>query len=447
MSYKDEYDKKTVTADEAVKIIRSGDIVHYGEFMMNSHVLDEALAKRKDELKDVQVRSMCCPFVPQIVQQDPERKHFIFNDMHFSAASRKSHDKDLCNYIPMTYHEANGFFERGYVKPDVAMIKVCPMDKSGFFNLGSSNSITLTMCEAAKTVIVEVNESVPKCLGGMRESIHISQVNYIVRGDNKPLLSLPAIEATDVDRTIANMVMKEIPDKACIQLGIGAMPNIIGNLIADSDLKDLGIHTEMLVDSFVDMYNNGRITGKYKALDSGKMVYTFAMGTQKLYDFLDNNPVCASYPVSYTNDPFRISQNDNVIAINNAVEVDLYGQVCSESSGMRQISGTGGQFDFIFGAYRSHGGKGFICLKSSNEVDGKIVSRIIPTLPPGGTVTVPRTIASYIVTEYGMAMLKGKSTWQRAEALINISHPAVRDDLVRMAEKQKIWVHSNKLSA
>lgn len=447
MDYNLEYQKKVTAAADAVKAVKSGDLVHYGEFVMNSHVLDAALAARKDELYNVEVRAVCCPFVPQIVQQDPERNHFIYNDWHFSTASRRSHDNNLCNYISLTYHEGPTFFERGYVEPDVAMIKVGPMDKSGFFNLGTSNSITMAMCEASKIVIAEVNEAIPQCLGGAKESIHISQIDFIVHGDNRPMIQLPDIPVSDVDRKIAEIVMNEIPDRACLQLGIGAMPNIVGNLIAKSDLKDLGIHTEMLVDSFVDMYDNGKISGKYKSIDKGKIVYTFAMGTKKLYDFLDSNPVCASYPVSYTNDPFRIAQNDNVIAINNAVEVDLYGQVCSESSGVRQISGTGGQFDFIFGAYRSVGGKGFICLKSANEVNGKIVSRITPTLPPGATVTVPRSITNYVVTEYGIAMLKAKSTWQRAEELINIAHPAVRDDLVKMAEAQKIWVRSNKIPA
>lgn len=447
MDYNLEYQKKVTTAAEAVKAVKSGDLVHYGEFVMNSHVLDAALAARKDELHNVEVRAVCCPFVPQIVQQDPGRSHFIYNDWHFSTASRRSHDNNLCNYISLTYHEGPTFFERGYVSPDVAMIKVGPMDRSGFFNLGTSNSITMAMCEASKVVIAEVNEAIPQCLGGAKESIHISQIDFIVHGDNRPMIQLPDIPVSDVDRKIAEIVMNEIPDRACLQLGIGAMPNIVGNLIAKSDLKDLGIHTEMLVDSFVDMYDNGKISGKYKSIDKGKIVYTFAMGTKKLYDFLDSNPVCASYPVSYTNDPFRIAQNDNVIAINNAVEVDLYGQVCSESSGVRQISGTGGQFDFIFGAYRSVGGKGFICLKSANEIDGKIVSRITPTLPPGATVTVPRSITNYVVTEYGIAMLKAKSTWQRAEELINIAHPAVRDDLVKMAEAQKIWVRSNKIPA
>jgi butyryl-CoA:acetate CoA-transferase len=447
MDYNLDYQKKTVTAEDAVKIVKSGDLVHYGEFVMNSHVLDAALAARKDELHNVQVRAVCCPYVPQIVQKDPDRKHFIFNDWHFSGASRKSHDHDLCNYISLTYHEGPSFFERGYVRPDVAMIKVGPMDKSGFCNLGTSNSISMAMCEASKVVIAEVNEAVPQCLGGARESIHISQIDYIVHGDNRPLIQLPETPVSDVDRKIAQIVMNEIHDRACLQLGIGAMPNIVGDLIAKSDLKDLGIHTEMLVDSFVDMYNNGNITGKYKSVDKGKIVYTFAMGTKKLYDFLHSNPVCASYPVSYTNDPFRIAQNDNVIAINNAVEIDLYGQVCSESSGVRQISGTGGQFDFIFGAYRSAGGKGLICLKSANEVDGRIVSRITPILPPGAAVTVPRSITNYVVTEYGIAMLKGKTTWQRAEELINIAHPAVRDELVKMAEIQKIWVRSSKIPA
>ncbi len=447
MDLKMEYQKKLVAADDAVKVVKSGDLVHYGEFVMNSHVLDAALAARKDELHNVEVRAVCCPYVPQVVQKDPDRSHFIFNDWHFSGASRRSHDNDLCNYISLTYHEGPSFFERGYVKPDVAMIKVGPMDKAGFFNLGTSNSISMSMVDASKVVIAEVNTAIPQCLGGARESIHISQIDYLVHGDNKPLIQLPDTPVTDVDRKIAQIVMDEIPDRACLQLGIGAMPNIVGDMIANSDLKDLGVHTEMLVDSFVDMYNNGRITGKYKNVDKGKIVYTFAMGTKKLYDFLDKNPVCATYPVSYTNDPFRIAQNDNVIAINNAVEVDLYGQVCSESSGVRQISGTGGQFDFIFGAYRSNGGKGLICLKSANEVDGRIVSRITPVLPPGAIATIPRSITSYIVTEYGIAMMKGKSTWQRAEELINIAHPAVKDELVKQAEAQKIWVKSNKMIA
>jgi len=202
-----------------------------------------------------------------------------------------------------------------------------------------------------------------------------------------------------------------------------------------------------MTDSCVDLYEAGKFTGRKKQVDHFKMAYTFALGTKKLYDFLHLNPTCASYPVNYINDPRIICLNPKVVAINNAIEVDLLSQVASESTGSRQISGTGGQLDFIFGAYRSVGGKGLICLKSANEVNGKLVSRITPTLPPGAAVTVPRSITNFVVTEYGIASLKAKSTWQRAEALINIAHPAVRDELIKQAETQKIWFRSNKIPA
>jgi len=447
LDYKSEYERKLVSADEAVKIVKSGDLVHYGEFVMNSHVLDAALAKRKDELTGVIIRTVCCPFPPQTVVNDPERKHFIYNDWHFSGASRKLHDKNLCNYVPVTYHEAPSFFNQGWVPIDVALIKVTPPDKHGFVNLGTSNSVTHAVCDAAKIVIAEVNESVPRCLGGSRETLHVSEIDYFVQGDNRPLIQLPDTPISDVDKTIAATVLGQIEDGACLQLGIGAMPNAVGALIAQSDLKDLGVHTEMLVDSFVDMYLAGRITGLRKQIDKGKMVYTFAMGTNKLYNFLDNNPICASYPVDYTNDPDRICQQDNMICVNNALEVDLYGQVASESSGIRQISGTGGQLDYIYGSYKSKGGKGLICLTSTYvDKEGRLKSRIKPILTPGAIITVPRSINYYVVTEYGIAMLKSKSTWERAEALINIAHPDLRDELIKEAEVNKIWVRSNKIS-
>ncbi|MDQ7092302.1 acetyl-CoA hydrolase/transferase C-terminal domain-containing protein [Desulfosporosinus sp. PR] len=447
MDHKREYERKFVSADEAVKVVKSGDVVHYGEFVMASQFLDAALAKRKDELEGVNIRTVCCPFPPQTVVGDPERKHFIYNDWHFSGASRKLHDKNLCNYISLTYHEGPSFYDRGYVPVDVALIKVTPPDEHGYVNLGTANSITHAFCDAAKIVIAEVNNSVPRCLGGSRESLHVSEIDYFVQGDNSPLLQLPDPTVSAIDKKIAQIILGQISDGACLQLGIGAMPNAVGAMIAQSDLKDLGVHTEMLVDSFVDMYEAGRITGLRKQIDKGKMVYTFAMGTNKLYDFLNNNPICASYPVDYTNDPDIICQNDNMICINNAIEVDLYGQVASESSGIRHISGTGGQLDYIYGSYKSKGGKGLICLTSTfADKEGKLQSRIRPTLTPGAIVTVPRSINYYVVTEYGIAMLKGKSTWQRAEALINIAHPDLREELIKEADAQKIWVRSNKIS-
>ncbi|HOV42489.1 MAG TPA: acetyl-CoA hydrolase/transferase C-terminal domain-containing protein [Syntrophothermus lipocalidus] len=446
LSYKEEYKKKLVTVEEAMSVIKSGDLVHYGEFVMNSRYLDESLAKRVPELENIIIRTVTCPFPPKAVLADPERKHVIYDDLHFSGASRKLHDQGLCNYLPLTYHEVPSFYERGYIKPDVSLIMVTPMDEHGFFNLGTSNSITHAAVDAAKVVIAEVNTSVPKCLGGNRECLHISEIDYIVEGPNYPMIEVPPAPVSEVDKKVAEIIMQEIHDGSCLQLGIGGMPNAIGAMIAQSDLKDLGVHTEMLVDSFVDMYEAGRITGRRKQIDKGKMVYTFAMGTNKLYEFMNNNPVCASYPVNYTNNPFVIGQNDNMVCINNAVQVDLYGQVASESSGPRHISGTGGQLDFIFGSYKSKGGKGFICLSSTYKDDqGNIKSRIVPTLEPGTIVTVPRTINFYVVTEYGIANMKGKSTWERAEALIEIAHPDFRDELIKEAEGLRIWVRSNKI--
>lgn len=446
MNFEQDYKSKFVTADEAVKVVKSGDLVHYGEFVMNSHILDAALAKRKDELKDVTIRTVTCPFPPQTVLADPEREHFIYNDWHFSGASRKLHDKNLCNYISLTYHEGPSFYERGYVPVDVALIKVTPPDKHGFCNLGTSNSITHAFVDAAKIVIAEVNESVPRCLGGLRETLHVTEIDYFVEGDHKPLINLPELPISDTDKAIASIILDQIKDGDCLQLGIGAMPNAVGAMIAQSDLKDLGVHTEMLVDSFVDMYDAGRITNLRKQLDKGRMVYTFAMGTKKLYDFLDQNPVCASFPVSYTNDPAVIRQQDNMICINNAVEIDLFSQVCSESSGVRHISGTGGQLDYIFGSYGSKGGKGLVCLTSTyKDKEGNLKSRIVPTLTPGAIVTVPRSMNYYVVTEYGIANMKAKSTFERAEALINLAHPDLRDELIAEADKMGIWVRTNKI--
>lgn len=447
MDYTAEYKNKLITADEAALLVKSGDWVQMGEFVMQPKDCDKALAKRKDELKDVKIRITTMSWLPEVCKVDPNREHFIMNDWHFSGTSRKLMDMNLCNYIPITYHEAATLYET--LDVDVSFQPVASMDKNGFFNFSTSNSMASYSTQRAKKLVVEVNSSAPVCLGGSGESIHISQVDYIVESStNEKLMNLPSIPPTEVDKKIADLVMEQMVDGACIQLGIGSMPNTVGSLISQSDLKDLGVHTEMLVDSFVDMYEAGRITGAKKNLDKGKMVYTFAMGTDKLYNFLDHNPVCASYPVHYCNDPTVICQNDNVVAINNALEVDLYGQVASEASAGRQISGTGGQLDYIIGAYHSKGGKPIIALSSTvKKSDGTLASRITPGLSPGTIVTVPRSIASYIITEYGIFNLKGKSTWERAEGLINIAHPSFRDDLIKAADNAKIWLRTNRISA
>lgn len=447
MDFSAEYKDKLITADEAARFVKSGDWVQYGEFVMQPKDCDAALARRKDELKDVKIRVTTMSWMPEVCKADPTREHFVMNDWHFSGTSRQLMEMNLCNYIPFTYHEAGELYEN-FLDIDVSFQPVTAMDKNGFFNFSTSNSMASYTTKKAKKLVVEVNNSAPVCLGGMGESIHISQVDHIVESSTNPKLNnLPELPVSATDKKIASIVMELMTDGACIQLGIGAMPNTVGALIAKSDLKDLGVHTEMLCDSFVDMYEAGKITGLRKSIDKGKMVYTFAMGTDKLYNFLDQNPVCASYPVHYCNDPYVIAKNDNVVAINNALEVDLYGQVASEASSGRQISGTGGQLDYIFGAFHSKGGKPIIAISSTvKKSDGSIASRITPGLSPGTIVTVPRSIASYIITEYGAFNLKGKSTWERAEGLINIAHPAFKDELIKAADQAKIWLRTNKIA-
>lgn len=437
--FKQEYDNKLVSAEEAVKSVKSGDRVFYSEFVLFPEALDEALAKRAPELENVNIETTCFTKMPKIVDVDPERKHFKLSDWHFGGTSRNLHKRDLCNYVPLTYHQAPRII-RKYKEYDVAFIAVSKMDSRGYFNFGISNSFASAVIDKAKRIIVEVNENIPQCLGGNQESIHISRVNNIVKGKMTPLPEVPPLAASDIDIKIAESIMDEIEDGACLQLGIGGLPNVIGKLIADSNLRDIGVHTEMLVDSYVDLYTQGKITGARKTIDKYKMAYTFAMGTNKLYDFLDNNPTCASYPVNYINDPRVVALNDKVVAVNNAVQIDLFSQVCSESAGTRQISGTGGQLDFIFGAFGSKGGKGIIGLSSTfTDREGKKHSRIVPTLNPGSIVTLPRSLVQYVATEFGIVQLKGKSTLERAKAIIGISHPDFRDELTRQAKEMKIW--------
>ena len=287
----------------------------------------------------------------------------------------------------------------------------------------------------------------PWVFGLTGSEINIKDVDYVVESEAHPVAELGGgnAEPSAVDTAVANLVVPEIPNGACLQLGIGGMPNTIGSMIAQSDLHDLAVHTEMYVDGFVDMAMAGKITGKYKNIDKGRQVYAFAAGSKKLYDYMDRNPEVMAAPVDYTNDPFIIKQIDNFISINNAIDMDLFGQINAESAGTRHISGTGGQLDFVMGAYLSKGGKSFVCMSSTvTGKDGVTKSRIVPTLTNGSIVTDPRTCCHYIVTEYGMVNMKGLSTWERAEKLIGIAHPDFRDQLIADAEKMHIWRRSNK---
>ena len=346
---------------------------------------------------------------------------------------------------PMRYSELPRYYYDHITPPDVAMFQVAPMDKHGYFNFGLSASHVMAVCEMAKVVIVEVNKNMPRCLGGFDNAIHISDVDMIVEGRNDPMGIQPSAAADDVDRAVAKLIVEQIPNGACLQLGIGGMPNTVGAMLCESDLKDLGVHTEMYVDAYVDLAMAGKVSCMKKNIDRGRQVYAFAAGTQKLYDSLDDNPACMSAPISYTNDVRTIAAIDNFISINNAVDVDLYGQVNGETAGTKQISGAGGQQDFVLGAYLSKGGKSFICLSSTfKDKKGGVHSRIRPTLAPGSVVTDTRVNTMNVVTEYGCVCLKGLSVWERAEKLISIAHPDFREELIRAAEQQQIWYPHNK---
>lgn len=462
MSEKDAYQRKRVSADAAVGCVESGDVVDYGFFNGKPVACDQALARRAEELRDVCIYSAVnLPPVPAVTNF-PES--FIYIDWHWSKLTRILHQEvNPIYYCPIQYHRGPFYYRhltdsRKYRTVDhnretdrrhkwISICQAAPMDEHGFFNLGPQNSSASACIEAADVVIIEVNRKQPVALGGSEESVHISRVDYIVEQapEDQDLYDAPLAEPSETDRKIAANLMPFIHDGACIQLGIGAMPNAVGRMIADSDLKNLGGHTEMLVDAYVDMIESGRMTGACKNIDRYRCVYTFAIGTKRLYDFIDNNPALASCNVDYTNDPRVISQNDNMVSINNAVQVDLFSQVNAESSGGKQISGNGGMWDFVLGASWSKNGRSFICLASTyTDAGGNLQSRIIPALAQGSITTIPRQMVDTIVTEYGSARMTACPTWMRAEKLISIAHPDFREELIQEAEKWGIWRQSNK---
>lgn len=331
-----------------------------------------------------------------------------------------------------------------FLTVNVAMMCVTPMDRHGYFNLSCSTGVAKGILNMADIVILEINDRLPRIYGGFDESIHISEVDYIVEGPHPELLQIPTAKPGREELAIADQIVPLIRSGSTLQLGIGGMPGAIGKLLADSDVTDLGMHTELASDAYVDLYEAGKLTNRKKKLWPGKGVTGIAFGTDRFYEWVNENPGVAACPLEYVNSPGVIGQIDNMVSINSCIAVDLYGQVNAESSGLRHISGTGGQLDFVTGASDSAGGKSFICTKSFyTDKDGNRHSNIRPHFY-GDIVTTPRSQSYFIVTEYGMANLEGRSNWERAEMLISLAHPDFREELIRAADAQKIWRRSNQ---
>ena len=428
---------RTISGEQAANLVRSGMWLDYGAIMCQPDVFDRALAARKDELENVKIRS-CLSMRPRaVLEADPDGAHFHWFSLHFSGYDRKHHDAGRCNYLPLNLGEVSDYYRRFIDPVDIVVLKCCPMDEQGYFNFSGANLWHRAIIERARLVIVEVARGLPYAYGD-HNGVHISEIDYLIEGDDQPPAELSNPPANDVDRAVARQIAAEVEDGACLQIGIGGMPNAVCALLLESGVRDLGVHTEMLTDGMADLYAAGRVTGARKALDPGKIIYTFALGSKRLYAAIDRNPDVLCYPVEYTNLPHIIMRNDRVISINNTTQVDLQGQAASESDGHRHISGTGGQLQFVRGAYASKQGKSFICLASTYEKRGERRSRIVLNLTPGNVVTTPRSDVMYLVTEYGMINLKGKSVAERARALIGIAHPDYREQLERQAFEHRL---------
>ena len=428
---------QTICGERAAGFVRSGMWLDYGVALCQPDVFDKALADRRDSLQNVKIRS-CLTMKPRaVLEGDPEAKHFFWFSWHFSAYDRRKHDAGCCNYMPLNLGEVPDYYRRFIAPVDMVILKTSPMDENGYFNFGVANIWHRAVIERAKIVIVEVTTGLPYVYGD-QNGVHASEVDYIIEGDHLPAAELPNPTPTEIDRAVARRIATEIEDGACLQVGIGGMPNAVCTLLLESAVCDLGIHTEMLTDGIGELYKAGRVSGSRKAIDPGKVVFTFALGSSSLYAAANRNPDFLCYPVDYTNSPNIIMRNSRAISINNTTQIDLQGQAASESDGHRHISGTGGQLQFVRGAYASNGGKSFICLASTYERRGERRSRIVLNLTQGNVVTTPRSDVMYVVTEYGMVNLKGKSVAERAKALISIAHPDFREELERQAYEHRL---------
>ena len=418
--YRSAYRRKFVSAEQALRVVKSGDRVVLGHACGEPPVLVEALVARAPELRDVEVVHMVAMGPAAFAQPGMERS-FRFNGFFLGAPTRKAVQENRGTYTPCFFSEVPRLFKRGILPVDVMLLQVTPPDEQGFCSYGLSGDYTQAATESARVVIAQMNANLPHTAG---IKIHVDALTWIVRHDS-PIVELAPPQVDEVERQIGENVASLIPDGATLQLGIGAIPDAA--LVSLRSKKDLGIHSEMFSDGVVDLAEAGVVTNRKKTINTGKFIVTFLMGTKKLYRFVHNNPAVELHPVDYVNDPCIIGQHEKMISINSALQVDLTGQVNAEMIGDVQFSGIGGQVDFVRGTSRSLGGKSIIALPST-AARGK-VSRIVRYLDAGTAVSTSRNDVHYVVTEFGIADLRGKNLQQRAQALTAIAHPDFRERL------------------
>lgn len=434
------YKSKIVTAEAAVAAaVKDGDWVDYGFGGGFPELLDKALAARKGHLKDVKIRGglVIRPRI-EVVEADPEQESFSYYSWHIGDYERKLQTRGLVKFMPVVLRLLPTLYRQRYIRTDVAFVPVSAPDENGYCGLGISNFAWRTMFESAGTVIFEINEHYPKLQGvDGSHRVHLSEADYIVEGEHEPLPVRTYKAPSETDIQIAKLVVNEIPDGAVLSLGVGGVPFTVANMLAESDLKDLGCHTGTISDAYLNLWKAGKLTNAKKEFDTGLSTWNLAMGSQEFYDWIAENPkLFHPAGLDYVHDPQRIGTMKNVISINGGVQLDLMGQENAESAGTRQLSGIGGQMDFLEGAYRSVGGKGYICINSARKAkDGTLKSNIVPFIPGGSTVSAPRTMIQSVATEYGIANLSGKTLRERAESMIAIAHPDFRDELEQYAEE------------
>ena len=430
MKWVDEYKKKLVSAEEAVADIKSGQRVYFSGNAATPYVLVKALSARKDELKEVELVHVL------LLGDDPFSRlemqgHFRHNSLFVGPADRKAINEGRADYVPIFLHQIPNLFYSGQMPLDVALLHLSSPDEHGFMSYGVEVLCSKAAAETAKKVIAQVNEEMPRVLGD--SFIHVSRVDKIVEV-SEPLPELKKKPFSEVEKKIGGHIADLIDNGSTLQLGIGGIPDAV--LAALKDRQDLGIHTEMVSDGVMEAIESGIITGAKKTSHPYKVILTFLLGSKKLYDFADNNPVFEAHPTDYTNHPYIVSKNDNMVAINSAIEVDITGQVCSDSIGKFIYSGFGDQVDFIRGAAHSKGGKPIIALPSTAQKGES--SRIVAFLKKGAGVVTTRADVMFVVTEYGVAYLHGKNLQERTRALINIAHPKFRDELIKEAKARNL---------